>query len=204
MVVGLSGGETVGGVVVMVTRKPFSMAPVGLAAMVDGGGLRRAGGAGGDRDDYIFINDRRRAAGAGLADAIEIGVVVLAREVVADAAVAEGQVFPAKNCCGGAVGILRQSGGDAAERTGGGFFVEDAARIEGHGAQRGVARLVSLYVIDSGITREGAEERLQAGARFHAAVAEDYVLAIGRDPVRQFRRRQIGDQPAENFDGRVE
>jgi len=170
----------------------------------DRGGLRRSGGTGGHRDDHVFVDYRGCAAGAGLADAIEIAVVILAWEVVAGAAVADGQIFPAENGGGGAVGILRQSGGDAGERAGGGFLVEHAARVEGHGAQGGVARFVGFYVVDGGIAREGAEQCLQTGTRFHAAVAEDHVLAIGRDPVREFGGRQIGNQPAENFDGCVE
>ncbi|PYU03556.1 MAG: hypothetical protein DMG33_16435 [Acidobacteria bacterium] len=67
-----------------------------------------------------------------------------------------------------------------------------------------VQRDVGLEVVDGGISRERAEERLQAGPRLHAAVAEDDVLAIGRNAVRQIGGRHIGHQPAENLDGRVE
>jgi hypothetical protein len=168
------------------------------------GGLRRARWARGDRDDYVFIDNGWACAGAGLADAIEIGVVILAWEVVAGAAVAYREVFPAENRGGSSIRILRQAGGNAAQRARRSFFVEHAVGVERHGAQRGVQSFVGLDVIDSGISRERAEHRLQTGARFHAAVAEHHVLAVWRDAVRQFRRRHIGDEPAENFDGRVE
>ena len=45
----------------------------------DGCGLRCAGGAGDDRDDYVFVDHGWSRAGTALANAIEIGVVILAR-----------------------------------------------------------------------------------------------------------------------------
>ena len=65
----------------------------------DGSGLRGAGGACGDGDNYVFIDDSWAGAGTALTDAIEIGVVVLAREVDAGFAVADGEIFAAKECC---------------------------------------------------------------------------------------------------------
>jgi len=54
--------------VVILTRKPFSVAPLGLAAMVDGSRLRRAIRARGNCHDHVFIEDRRPCARAALAD----------------------------------------------------------------------------------------------------------------------------------------
>jgi hypothetical protein len=68
----------------------------------------------------------------------------------------------------------------------------------------GVQRLVRFHVVNRGIAGERAEQRLQAGARGHAAVAVDDVLAIGRDSVREIGGRHVGDKAPENFDGRVE
>ena len=58
--------------------------------------LCRAGGTGRDSDENIFVDDRWSSAGAALADAIEIGVVELAWEVVAGFSVADSEVFPAE------------------------------------------------------------------------------------------------------------
>ncbi len=169
----------------------------------DGGGLRCAGGAGGDIYDYVFVDGGGAGAGSALADAIEIGVVILARKIVAGAAVADGQVFPAEKRGGVGVGIVGEAAGDAAERSGRDFFVENSVGVESHGAQRGGRRLVRFYVVDGGIAGERSEERLQTGAGFHAAVAEDNVLAIGRDAVREIGGGHVGNQAAEDFDGGV-
>jgi len=56
----------------------------------DGGGLSGAVGARGDGDDHVFVDDSWPCARAALADAIEIRVVILAREVIAGFAVAGG------------------------------------------------------------------------------------------------------------------
>ncbi len=173
---------------------------VGAGGDRDGSGLRGAVGTGGDGNAHVFIDEGRTGSGAALADAVEIGVVVLARQVVAGFSVADGEVFPAEERGRIGVGVGRESGGDARERAGSGFFVEHAVGVEHHGAQGGVQRFVGLDVIDGRVARQRAEERLQARASRHAAVAEDDVLAIGRDAVRQIRRGHIGHQPAEDFD----
>jgi hypothetical protein len=188
--------------VVMVTRKPFSAVPLGLADC-DRGGLRRAAGARGNGHDHVFIDNHGPCAGAALADTVEIRVVELARQVVAGYSVADGEVFPAEKRGGMSVGIRGEAAGDGGKRAGSGFLVQIAVGVEEHGAQRGVQRLVRLDVVDGGIAGEWAEERLQAGTGGHAAGAKNDVLAIGRDAVREVRRGHICHEPAENFDGRV-
>ncbi len=69
---------------------------VGAGGNGHGGGLRCAVGAGDDGDDDIFVDDGRARAGTALAHAIEVGVVELARQIVAGAAVADGEVFAAE------------------------------------------------------------------------------------------------------------
>ena len=193
---------------------------------VRGGGCDRneetvfgcAAGAGGDRDrcwlsgtartrgngnDHVFIDNGRAGAGAALADAIEIRVVELARKVVAGFSVADSEVFPAEKCRGIRVGVGRKASGDTRERAWSCFLVEHAIRVQQHGAQRGVQRFVGFDVVDRRIGSERTEEGLQTGPRGHAAVAEDDVLAIGRDSVRKIRRRHVRHQPTENFNGRV-
>ena len=45
---------------------------------------------------------------------------------------------------------------------------------------------------------------MQSGPREHVAVAENDVLATGRDSVGEVGVRHVGDEAAEDFDGRVE
>jgi len=194
---GLAGGEAVRGGGGDGYEKTVFSGASGTSGDRDGGGLRGAVGTGGDGDTYVFIDNRWAGSGAALADAVEIAVVVLAREVVAGFAVADGEVFPAEERGRIGVGIGCESGGDARERAGSRLLVEH------HGAQGGVQRFVGLDVVDGRVAGQRAEERLQPGPRGHATVTEDDVLAIGRDAVRQIRWRHIGDQPAEDFDGRV-
>ena len=157
----------------------------------------------GDGNDHVFIDDGWPGAGAALADAIEIRVIELARQVVAGFSVADSEVFPAEKCRGIRVGVGREASGDTRERAGSRFLVEHAIRVQQHGAQRGVQRFVGFDVVDRRIASQRPEERLQTRPRGHAAVAEDDVLAIGRDSVREIRRRHVCHQPTENFNGSV-
>ena len=169
----------------------------------DSGGLRSAVGACSDRDDHVFIDDRWPGAGAALTDAVEIRVIELAGEIVAGFSVADSEVFPAEKCRGIRVRVGREAGRDARERAGSGLLVEHAIRVQQHGAQRGVQRFVGFDVVDRRIASQRPEERLQTRPRGHAAVAEDDVLAIGRDSVREIRWGHIRHEPTENFNGRV-
>ena len=167
-------------------------------------GLRSTVGTGGDGDNHVFVDDGWPGAGTALADAIEIGVVELARQIVARFSVADGQIFPAEECCGIRVSVGRETGGNAGERAGSGLFIEDTVGVEQHGAQSGIQCFVGLDVVDGGIPGERPEERLQTGPRSHAAVAENHVLTIRRDAVRQVGWRHVCHQPAEDFDRCVE
>jgi hypothetical protein len=170
----------------------------------DGGRLRGARGTGADGDLEIFFDGNGRGAGAALADAIEIGVVELAREVDAGFAVAEGQIFAAEERGGVGVGIVGEAAGDVRERAGSGFFVEIAVGVECERAQRGVGRFVGLQIVDGGIAGERRKELLQSGAGGDAAGAEDDVLTIRRDAVREIGGSHVGDQTREDFNGCVE
>ena len=69
----------------------------------DGGGLRRAGGAGHYGDVYVFIDDSWACAGAALAHAIEIRVVKLSWKIIAGPPVTDGEIFAAEE--GGGVRV---------------------------------------------------------------------------------------------------
>ena len=200
---GLPGREAVRGAGRDGNEESVFGGAVGASRNRRGCGLRCAVGARGDGNDHIFVDDGWPSAGAALADAVEIRVVVLARQIVAGFSVADGQVFPAEERGGIGVGACCEAAGDARQSSRRRFFVQHAVRVQRHGAQRGVQRFVGLDVIDGRIARERAEERLHAGARGHAAVAENHVLAIRRHAVRQVRGGHIGHQPAENLDGCV-
>src|SRR5258708_30440554 len=200
---GLSCGETMRGSGIDGYEKTVFGGAAGASGDRDGSGLRGPAWARGNGDDYIFIDNGGASAGAALADAIEIRVVELARQVVAGFAVADGQVLPAKKCGGVRVGIGCETGGDAEERSRCRFLVEHAVGVENHGAQHGVERFVGLDIVDRWIAGQRPEKRLQTRPRRDAAVAEDDVLAIGRHSVRQIRWGHICDQPAEDLDGRV-
>jgi len=166
--------------------------------------LRGAVGTRGDRKNNVFVHGHRPAAGAALAHAIEVRVVVLARKIVPRLAIANREILPAKECGRIRVGVPCQSVRDAGQRARRRLFVEHAVRVHHHCAERGVQRFVGLDVVDGGISRERPKQRLQTRARGHVAVAEYEVLAIGRDAVRQIRRRHVRHQTAENLDGCVE
>ena len=91
-----------------------------------GGGLGGAVRARGDRDDYIFVHDCGTGARAALADAVEIRVVVLAREVVAGFAVTYGEILAAEKRGGIRVSVGGEPRGHAGQRAGRGLFVENA------------------------------------------------------------------------------
>ena len=69
----------------------------------DGGRLRCPGGARGNRYLNIFFDGNWRGARSALADAIEIGIVKLARKIEAALAITKGQIFASEKSCG--VGI---------------------------------------------------------------------------------------------------
>ncbi len=200
---GLPGRETVRGRRSDGDEKTVFRRAVGAGGDRDRGWLRCAIRAGRDGNDYVFVEDRWPCAGAALADAIEIRVVELARQIVARFSVADGQVFSAKEGRGICVGIRSEATGDGGKSSWRSFFVENAVGIQQHRAQRGVQRFVGLDVIDSRIPSERPEKRLQPGPRGHAAIAENHVLAVGRDSMRQIRRRHVCHQAAENLDGRI-
>ena len=95
-----------------------------------------------------------------MAHAIEIRVVVLARQVIAGFAVADGEILAAKDGRGVSVGACGEAAGDAGERTGRRFFVENAVRVQDHCANGGVQRLVGFDVVDGRVAGERAKERL--------------------------------------------
>ena len=130
----LTGGKAVGGGGCDGHKKPV----FGGAGRAGGdgyrGGLRCAARTGRDSGNYIFVDDRWAGSGSALADAIEIRVVILARQIVADFAVADGEILAAEDGGGISVGVRREAAGDAGEGAGRGFFVEHAIRVEHHGA----------------------------------------------------------------------
>jgi hypothetical protein len=70
-----------------------------------------------------------------LADAIEIGVVELARQVVARAAVANREIFAAEERSGVGERIGGETAGDAGKRARRGFLVQNAVGVEQQRAQ---------------------------------------------------------------------
>src|SRR5207245_471352 len=88
---GLSGGQTVRGGGSDSDEEAVFGGARWTGRDGNGGRLRGAVGAGGDGHDGVFVDDGRRSAGPALADAIEVRIIELAREIVADFAVADGE-----------------------------------------------------------------------------------------------------------------
>ncbi len=153
-----------------------------------------------DEDDHDLVHARRNAARRGrigdgrafaradLAHAVEIGVVELPRQVLAETGVAEGHVFAAE--VRGRSQI--QAGPDHAPRQQGkrsrrSFLVERTGRVEYEQALHEIRGDVGLQAVDLGQPAERCELRGQPGARAHSSREEINVAQTRRHP-----RRHVG------------
>ncbi len=143
----------------------------------------------------------RPAAHAALAHAIEIGAVVLARDVDAEFAVAEGDVFAPEKRGRRAARAGRRLPDAMSEREPGVISPQsEPAESSASNVSARFAPVIALEVIDGGISRDRRKDGEQAGPRLDRAIQKRHVLAIGRDAERQIRRRHVRDNAAKEIE----
>jgi len=145
--------------------------------------------------------NRGAFAWADLAHAVEVGVVVLPRHVLADDAIAEGHVLAAEERGRGEMEIrARAVCSEQRESAGRSLLVEIAERVEDDEPLEEIRRDVGLQAIDLRRARERRVLRDEAGARADSSREEGDVAEIGRHPGRHVRRVEQRDPRAEDVE----
>ncbi len=157
------------------------------------------------------IRNRRSFGGADLADAIEIQIVVLARQILADDAVAESHVLAAENAWWRRDRDLVPAAPDSDDRKHArrSFLVEIAERIENEQALREIRGDVGFQAVDLRRAAEHRKLRDESRPRAHPSREEIDVGEIGRHPNRHVGgieqrdpgAKRIKRQRRKSFDG---
>ena len=145
------------------------------------------------------VSDRRPFRRPNLADAVEIRVVVLPRNILTDQSIAERHILPAEMCVRREIKSRLASRRNHGEHSRRSFLVQITDRIQRNHSLNQIRRGVSLQPVDLRRPRQHRKLGHESWPRSHSARKKLHIGKRGRHPRRHIRRIEQRDPGAENI-----